>query len=111
MRRERTFRFRDKRLNERLVEILAASQARFTTDTLGQIVYPENDEEFIENELISSVRREVFPSWQVVTCPDDWVERYKAYMLKNNIPFEEEFADGERWFLIPGRYRPHSWAL
>ena len=59
----------------------------------------------------SSIRDKVFPSWQVLTCPKDWIERYRDYMNRHGIPFKEELSDGELWFLIPRKYRPHAWKL
>jgi hypothetical protein len=57
------------------------------------------------------IRNEVFPSWQILTCPKDWIERYRQYMTQHDIPFTEELANHELWFLIPRKYRPHSWKI
>jgi hypothetical protein len=65
----------------------------------------------VENDVICSIRDEVFPSWQVLTCPHDWKARYRTYMKRHGVPFVEELSNGEVWFLIPRKYRPHAWRL
>jgi hypothetical protein len=111
MERERKIKFRNESLNRKLVELLTEKKASFRIDESGSIVYPENDEAFVENELVSSVRRGVFPSWQVLSCPDEWVDRYRNYMIDHRVPFEEELADEENLFLIPSSHQPHSWKI
>ena len=32
-------------------------------------------------------------------------------MSRHDVPLKEEISDGELWFLIPRKYRPHSWKL
>ena len=73
--------------------------------------YSPDDVEIVENELICAIREQVFATWQVVTCPPDWVDRYRQFMTKKGVPFREELADEEVWFLIPRKYRPNLWNL
>ena len=104
----RDFKFRDRVLNQKLIQLLESSRVPYQIDATETIVYDEKNEELIENALISSVRRSVFPSWQVLTCPEDDSDRYETYMSRNGVPFQEEFSNGERWFLIPSSFEPHS---
>lgn len=108
---DRTFRFVDDGLQRKFVEMLAQSGLAHRIDRDGVIHFSPDDEDVIENDLICSIRDAVFPSWQVLTCPPDWVGRYHDYMTEHSVPFQEEVADGERWFLLPRKYRPHSWKL
>jgi len=32
-------------------------------------------------------------------------------MSRHGIPFQEELSNGELWFLLPRKYRPHKWKL
>jgi hypothetical protein len=101
----------DNDLNLRLVALLKKTGVRHSVDEKGVVRYSSKDEEAVENELISSIRTDLFPSWQVLTCPKGWVGRYKSYMTRHGIPFREEMHDGTLWFLLPGKYRPHRWKL
>lgn len=111
MRRTLSFRFADPRLNERLVALLKEHSVAHHLDKNGQIHYAPEDADLVENELVSSVRARVFPSWQVLTCPGSWRKRYEQYMRRHDIPFEIEYSDGEVWYLLPQKYRPHRWKL
>jgi hypothetical protein len=108
--RTRFFRFEDDALNRRLTDLLKKSSIEYCIDN-GRICYSAQDADVIENELVCSIRTEVFPSWKVLTCPAGWVLRYKRYMVQHNIPFKEELSSDGLWFLIPGKYRPHTWKL
>ena len=68
-------------------------------------------EERVENEIIGPMRDEKFSSWQLLFCPPSWAARYKAYMSRHNVPFEEQWVDDGPCFLIPKQYRPHTWRL
>jgi len=48
---------------------------------------------------------------QALSCPQDWRETYKKYMLKNNIKFREHIEDGDHYFVLPKNRRPHAWKL
>jgi len=111
MARQFTFRFNDEALNRKLVGLLMKHRIAYSVDGSGTIRYSAESEEVVENQLISKVRDGVFPSWQIVTCPKDWVQRYKDYMIQHGVPFREEMTDNELWFLIPRRYRPHKWVF
>ncbi len=106
-----SFQFQDAELNRRLIALLKKNAVRHSVDKQGAIHYSPDNVELVENDLISSIRYEVFPSWQILTCPEDWIRCYRDYMARHAIPFTEEIHDGERWFLIPRKYRPHSWKL
>ena len=106
-----TFRFVDDSLNRRLIALLKRSGTRHDVRSNGVVRYSPRDEDVIENEFIRSVRDSVFPSWQILSCPPQWVDRYKSYMTRHGVPFVEELIDNRLCFLIPRRYRPHSWKL
>jgi hypothetical protein len=106
-----SFKFLDNRLNRELARLLKKAGIHHFIDKDGAASYSADDQEFVENDLICSIRDKVFPAWQVLTCPTDWIPSYKSYMNRHEIPFREELSDGERWFLIPRKYRPHLWKL
>lgn len=111
MKKIRSFRFGDERLNRRLMNLLKKSEIPHEIDREGVLHYSPESEEVIENELISKIRDEAFSSWQILCCPKVWIERYKRYMNRRGIPFKEEWIDRELCFLIARKYRPHSWKL
>ena len=106
-----SFKFVDDVFNRRLIELLTRNRLEHFVGKDGFIRYSPQDVERMENELIRSVRDGVFPSWQIISCPKDWAERYKAYMIQHKVPFAEELIDTQLCFLIPRAYRPHSWRL
>ena len=106
-----SFKFQDHDLNERFLRLLDKAAVDHSIDEDGLVHYSADDEALVENDLVSSVRAGVFPSWQILTCPRDCRGRYRAYMSRHHIPFREEWSNGELWFLIPRRHRPHSWKL
>lgn len=106
-----SFRFVDPELNRDLIALLKKSGIRHLVDQRGVIRYSPQDEERVENDLISTIRGRKFPAWQIATCPSNWTEVYRSYMQERSIPFVEEIMDGDVWFLIPRRYRPHAWKL
>jgi hypothetical protein len=108
---ECSFRFQNEKLNRRLVELLRKSNAKCLIDRKGVVRYPRGETEVVENDVICEIRSSVFPRWQLVFCPRDWLDSYKNYMLNHGVPFEEELSDDEVCFLIPRGYRPHSWKL
>jgi hypothetical protein len=111
MEKSNSFRFLDDDLNQQLLALLKKGKIKHDLGTDGIIHYSPADEEVVENDLICSIRDKVFPSWQVLTCPRDWIARYKKYMSHRGIPFHEELSNGELWFLLPRKYRPHRWKL
>jgi hypothetical protein len=111
MGRRLSFRFLDKDLNRDLVGLLKKAKIDHTIDKDGVVHYSADDDEVVENDLICSIRDKSLPSWQVLTCPSDWTARYRDYMNRHGIPFREELSNGELWFLIPRRCRPHAWRL
>lgn len=107
----RSFRFSDDVYNRRLIDLLKKRQIRHSVDKQGIIHYAPEDEECVENDLIASIRTRIFSSWQVLSCPQEWLERYRFYMTQHGISFEEEWDDGQVCFLLPQKYRPHRWKL
>ena len=106
-----SFKFVDDELNRKLIRLLTKARAKFRLDRDGVVHYSPNDEDLIGNGVICAVRDQFFRTWQIVTCPPEWIGSYKDYMEEHDVPFTEELSDGERWFLVPGNYRPHSWKL
>jgi hypothetical protein len=107
-----SFQFVDGRLNRQLIQLLEQSRVTFSLGEDGAVQYSPKDEEFVENELIRTIRDQQFPkSWQIISCPRDWADRYRQYMQTHRVPFVEERIDGIPGFVLPRRYRPHSWKL
>jgi hypothetical protein len=111
MRKGNSFRFLDEDLNQQLLTLLKKSKIKHDVDKNGMILYSPEDEAVVDNDYICAIRDKVFPSWQVLTCPRDWIVRYKKYMISHWIPFHQEMSNGELWFLLPRKYRPHRWKL
>ncbi len=108
---DRSFRFVDAAIQRELLGRFRKTETRHTIDSTGAICFSPENEEFVESELIGPVRSEIFPTWQLVTCPVDWTIDYKTYMDRHEIPYREELSDGELWFLIPRKHRPGSWKI
>ena len=106
-----SFKFARDDLNRRLIALLNKNKIRHFVDKSGVIHYAPEDEESVENDLIGSIRDRVFSSWQVLSCPKEWIERYRQYMTRHDIPFQEEWIDGQWCFLLPRKHRPHLWKL
>ena len=106
-----SFKFLDDDLNRELLGLLKKARIGHFVDKDGVIHYSADDVQVVENDLIGSIRDRVFPSWQLQTCPSDWVACYRDYMSRHDIPFREELSNGQVWFLIPRKYRPHAWKL
>lgn len=106
-----SFRFADDALNEKLIKLLKKKKVPHSVDTRGAIRYSSDNEERIENELIKSVRDTQFPTWQIISCPQHWSDRYQDYMKSHEIPYVIELIDGKTCFLLPRKYRPHAWKL
>jgi hypothetical protein len=111
MGKNNSFRFVDDDLNQQLRVLLRKSKVRHQVGQNGVIYYSPVEEEVIENDLICSVRDKAFPDWQVLTCPRDWTVTYEKYMRESEIPFQEELSNGDVWFLLPRKHRPHRWKL
>ena len=106
-----SFKFMKDARNNRFIASLKKAKIRHTVDNRGIVRYAPADEEFVEDNIISSIRDQVFSSWQILCCPKDWAQAYRDYMLARGVPFAEELIDNELCFLIPRRYRPHSWKV
>jgi len=111
MHHELSFRFADEQLNRRLIALLKRNRIRHFVDKQGVVHYSAEDEDAVENEAIVSIRNGVFAYWQVLSCPKEWADSYRQHMTKHGIPFQEEESQGELWFLLPRKYRPHMWKL
>jgi len=107
----RSFRFLDSSRSRELRTRLRRANIPFTVDHDGSVRFSADDEERVENEIIGPMRDEKFSSWQLLFCPPSWAARYKAYMSRHNVPFEEQWVDDGPCFLIPKQYRPHTWHL
>src|SRR5437588_549010 len=105
-----SFGFMNNDLNRQLIARLKRAGIRHHVSKEGAVHYSPADEEAVD-DCVSSIRDKVFASWQILTCPRDWTARYKKYMSRNGIPFYEELSNGELWFLLPRKYRPHRWKL
>lgn len=110
MQTKRSFRFLDECLNRQLIAAFGKSEIKHAVAKDGTIRYSPADEHAGE-DLICSVRAGVFPSWQILTCPPDWIAVYREYMNDHAIRFHEEIDDGTLWFLLSRRLRPHMWKL
>ncbi len=111
MDRNHTFKFLDSNLNRQFHRLLHKSKIDHCIDKDGIVHYSSNDVEVVDNDLVCPIREKVFPAWQILTCPSDWIARYKEYMSRHGVPFQEELSNGVLWFLIPRKHRPHSWKL
>lgn len=106
-----SFRFVDERLNRQFVARMKQSRLQFVVDDDGTVYYSSEDEARVEKDVLSPIRTEVFSSWQILSCPENWAESYVSYMRKHRVPFRQELINHELCFLIPGELRPHSWRL
>jgi len=106
-----SFRFANAKLNECFIARLKKAGIVYAIDRDGVVHYSQHDEEVVENELICSIRNEVFSSWHVLSCPKDWTERYEQHMKRHHVPFSQELINDHVCYLIPRKYRPHSWKL
>jgi hypothetical protein len=104
----RNFRFLNDRLNFLFIQMLFGSGLRVIWDENGVIYYDANDEEAIE-DILAKIRSVQFSSWQVLSCPAEWVNKYRYEMKRRQVPFFEELNDGQVEFLLPGDEEPHDW--
>jgi len=111
MNRTHSFKFMNDTLNLRLIGLLKKANIDYTVGRDGAIRYSACDERIVGNELIRTIRNGVFSAWQILSCPRDWIERYKRYMRRKHVPFSEELINNQLCLLLPRKYRPHSWKL
>lgn len=110
--RTHSFRFVDEELHRKLIALLKSrARGKYEIDADGFVHYSHDDEDLIGNDLISTVRANVFPSWQVLAFPQHWTSSYRRYMHEHEVPYREEIRDGELRFLVERGRRPHLWAL
>jgi hypothetical protein len=112
---DRSFRFADEGLQAELLGLVKASGVPHDVTADATLRYPSADTEFIENELICSIRDRLFPEWGIFTLegddtsrPDD-IRRYRRYMLDHGIPHYEENSNGFIWFLISREHDSYEW--
>src|SRR6266478_354633 len=98
-----SFRFVDNKLNDKLISLIAKSGIKHRIDKEGIIHYSPDDEEVIGNEILPAVRNKLFSSWQIISCPRDWAERYKRYMIRRDVSFVEELIANQ----LKGRPSSH----
>jgi len=108
---DHAFQFLDADLQQQFIEELEKRAIVHRVGHAGEVRFGQDVQQTIENELMCEIRDRVFASWQIVTCPEADVAAYRAFMSKHDIRFQEEISDGERWFLIPRKHRPHSWKI
>jgi hypothetical protein len=106
-----SFKFADQKLNQKLISLLLKKQIPFRVKDDQSIHYKPEDEPQIGNELINRLRDTIFKPWQTLSCPNEWVSRYKQYVVLHGIPFAQEYIDDQEGFLLPRKYRPHSWRM
>ena len=83
---------------------------RVAWDENGLIYFDPKDEEAIE-DILARVRNAQFNTWQILSCPSDWVNKYRYEMKRRQVPYFEELNDGQVEFLLPGDQEPHDWEL
>src|SRR5437899_3156729 len=96
-----SFTFLDCNLNKKAIARIKKAGVPCHVDDRGIIHYATTHEERIENDLLSSVRNEVFPHWAIFSCPRNWIASYKEYMAAHRIPYQEELTNNQICFLIP----------
>ncbi len=106
----RNFRFLNDRLNDLFIHILLGSGLRVGVDDNGVVYFDHADEEAVE-DILAKIRGSRFDSWQVLSCPGDWVNKYRQEMKRRNVPYIEELNDGQVEFLLPQNYEPHDWKI
>src|SRR5487761_1666332 len=111
MARNYSFKFLKRDLNRAFIRLVKKARIDHIVAKDGLVRYSSDDEERMDNEIVSAVRKMAFPSWQVVSCPREWTGCYRAYMTRHRIPFVQEKSNDEICFLIPRKYRPHSWKI
>jgi hypothetical protein len=104
----RNFRFLNDRLNILFIHLLIVRGLRMTWDENGVVYFDANDEETVE-DILATIRNSQFSSWQILSCPSDWVNKYRSEMKRRQVPFVEELNDGQVEFLLPGDQEPHDW--
>ncbi len=107
---DRWFKFVAKPLNDQLLALVAAAEIPWERGKDERICYRSEDEEAFE-ELLAQVRGSIFPKWQVLSSPEDWVPKYRKALEDRGIDFQEELNNGALEFLIPGTCRPHHWKI
>jgi hypothetical protein len=115
---DHSFRFVDGERQRRLLDLVAVSRVRHRVAGDGTLHYSSSDETIVGNELIDSLRDELFPEWAIFTvesdlsAPDDEeTAKYRAYMQEHSIPFIEEIHGRERWFLISSEHDSFEWKV
>jgi hypothetical protein len=103
-----SFKFLRNDLQQQLLRLFRASGIKHVIDQNAIVHYSSEDEDVVENHLIKSIRDKIYPSWQVLSVPQDWATRYRNYMKSHQISFEEELVNGDGCFLIHQRLRTNG---
>lgn len=108
-----SFRFLNEEANSRLTEEFRKNDIPFLTD--GEtIFYLKKDVRFAEAaacRVRNWLCRESFYPWQIVCFPQGWETSYREYMSSNQVPYFEEYIDGELCFLVALSEDVHEWAI
>lgn len=105
---ERNFRFLNQQLNSLFIHQMLESGLKRNLDDNGIVYFNSVDEEAVEI-ILAKIRDSWFDTWQILSCPADWVNKYRQEMKRLNVPFTEELNDGQVEFLIPESCNPHDW--
>lgn len=106
----RNFRFLNDRLNTLFINLMLGNGITMAWDENGVIYFNESDEEVVE-DILAKIRSSQFSSWQVLSCPSDWVNKYRYEMKRRHVPFVEELNDGQVEFLVSCDQEPHDWTF
>jgi hypothetical protein len=104
----RQFRFMNDWLNTLFIQMVASKGLLVKLDESGVVYYDARVEEAIE-DILAAIRESQFSSWQILSCPSEWVNKYRSEMARRKVPFIEELNDGQIEFLLPGDQEPHDW--
>src|SRR5437764_6764170 len=108
MQLSRNFRFLNDRLNCFFIHLMLESGLRVNVDDNGVVYFDPADEGAVE-DLLAKIRGARFDDWQILSCPVDWVNKYRQEMKQREVPYIEELNDGQVEFLLPQKYDPHEW--
>ena len=111
MAESRSIKFAEAAQNRRLVTLLLQRGIPFSVTKDGTVRYPGRFDEVVDSQILSPLRRRVFPKWQVLSFPPDWATVYGDYMRQRKLPFVPEWVNGQLVYLLPASYRPHTWTL
>jgi len=106
-----SFQFLDELMQGELIAELRKRNIAYRATRSGEVLFSAENFEVVENEILCAIRDRKFPAWQIFTCPAEDAEKYRMVMQRDGVPYHEEMSDGALWFLLPRKYRPHSWKI